>query len=219
MSVTQRPALDEVAEFIKANLRVRPVPLVPEIRLFTGHPGSGLGRLFGEDEEAAAPYWAYPWAGGIVLARYLFDRPETVEGRTVLDLGAGSGLVGIAAARSGAARVFGADVDPVALSAVALNAIENGVEIVPRLGDPMRDAPPAVDLVVVGDLFYDAEVAGRLTAFLDRCRAAGIEVLVGDPYRAHLPAGRLRPVAEFAVPDFGDAQGAATTRGAVFAFR
>src|ERR687897_301450 len=113
--------------FIVENLHVAPVRMVPEIRLYTAHPGSRLRRLSGESRSAVPPYWAYRWAGGTVLARYILDRPETVGGRRVLDLGTGSGIVGIAAAKAGASAVIAADIDPYAIAAAGLNSLMNGV--------------------------------------------------------------------------------------------
>lgn len=197
------------AAFIRANLPVKPAPTIPVIRLHQADPASGLHRLAG----GATPYWAWPWAGGLALARFVLDRPETVAGRRVLDLGAGSGLVAIAAARAGAATVVAAEIDANARTALRLNAELNGVavEVVDR--DLTGEQPPDVDLALVGDLFYAPRLASRVTRFLDRCLDAGIAVLVGDVGRAHLPAGRLRPLAGYDVPDFGG-----TKPGTVFSF-
>ncbi|RWQ72876.1 MAG: methyltransferase, partial [Mesorhizobium sp.] len=135
-AVDPRSGPDPVA-FIRANMRLLPVPSLPEIRLYTAHPGSGLRRLAdpegqgfepeGPEEEAKAgdnepqpPYWAYAWAGGAVLARYIIDQPQTVVGRRVLDLGAGSGLVGIAAAKAGASDVIAAEIDRNGVAALGL---------------------------------------------------------------------------------------------------
>ena len=209
------------AEFIVENLALAPAAALPEISLYTAHPGSGLWRLLEADDgedEPATPYWAYRWAGGTVLARHFLDRPETVSGLRVLDLGAGSGVVGIAAAKAGAATVIAADVDRNAIVATGLNARANGVEIEAVCGDLTGGPAPDVDLVAVGDLFYDRDIAERVTAFLDRCLAAGITVLVGDPGRAYLPHARLRLVAEYPVPDFADPSNATRKPGLVFSF-
>ncbi|WP_244621642.1 class I SAM-dependent methyltransferase [Neomesorhizobium albiziae] len=201
-------------------MRVAPAPMVPEIRLYTAHPGSGLRRLSApsEDCEAPPPYWAYQWAGGTVLARHFLDRPQAIAGRRVLDLGSGSGIVGIAAAKAGARTVIAADIDPHAAVAASLNAELNGVAMKTVAADLTAAPPSEVDLVAVGDLFYERGLAIRVTAFLDLCLAAGIAVLVGDPGRAFLPHARLRLVAEYPVPDFGDNGGAAMKRSAVFSF-
>ncbi|WP_421761914.1 class I SAM-dependent methyltransferase [Devosia sp.] len=193
------------AKFIAQNLRLEPVSAVPEISLYTAHSASGLWRLTGRD--GPPPYWAYRWAGGTVLARYLIDHPDAVRGKRVLDLGAGSGIVGIAAAMRGAASVVAAEVDPNGIAALKLNAAANGVAITP-IGDDLLDGlPPHVELVAVGDLFYEAALAVRVAGFLDRCLAAGIACLVGDPGRAPLPLHRLERIAEYDVPDFGGGHG------------
>ncbi|HEV2502573.1 MAG TPA: 50S ribosomal protein L11 methyltransferase [Mesorhizobium sp.] len=212
----QRDSTADLAAFIAANLPVTPVPGIPEIRLHGAHSGSGLRRL-AEQRSTLSPYWAYRWAGGAVLARHLLDHPETVQGRTVLDLGTGSGLVAIAAAKAGAGRVVAADIDAHAIAATRLNAVLNDVTVEPLLADLTSGEPPRVDLLMVGDLFYESRLARRVTAFLDRCLTAGITVLVGDPGRAHLPRRRLKAIAEYRVTDFGTAAHAATP-ATVFSF-
>lgn len=204
---------DDIAAYIRSRLRLAPAPAVPELRLFQAHPGSGLTRFLGED--GPSPYWAYDWAGGTVLARYILDHPHVVTGRHALDLGTGSGLVAIAAAKAGGARVEAVDIDPTAAVAVRLNAEANAVAVDVRVGDCLTGPPPVADLITVGDLFYEARLAERVTGFLSRCRAAGIEVLVGDPGRKPLPLDRLRKIAAYAVPDF-DRSG--TAPAAVYAF-
>ncbi|MBB3913007.1 class I SAM-dependent methyltransferase [Rhizobium fabae] len=197
------------AAFIKANLQISPVPSIPEILLHQAGPASGLWRLAGRRQADPAPYWAYPWAGGAVLARHLLDRPETAAGRRVLDLGAGSGLVAIAAAKAGAMAVAAIDIDANAIAAIGLNAAINSVNIAAVAADITEASPPETDLLVVGDLFYDPALAVRVMGFLRRCQAASIEVLIGDPERAYLPQGELRRIATHAVADFGAGGGAA----------
>ena len=207
--------------FILANTRVEPVPTIPEIRLHTAHEATGLWRLGepnADGSDPPPPYWAFPWAGGLALARHILDRPETVAGRRVLDLGAGSGLVAIAAVKAGAATVTAAEIDPYALAAIALNAAANGVAVAIIARDLIAGPPPEVDLVLVGDLFYERALAERVTPFLDRCLAAGIGVLIGDPRRAYLPYARLRLIAEYPVPDVGDVECVAINPSAVFEF-
>jgi predicted nicotinamide N-methyase len=199
-----------------------PVPSVPEIRLHAAHQATGLWRLAAaaaDDADPPPPYWAFPWAGGLALARHLLDRKETAAGRRVLDLGAGSGLVAIAAAKAGAAEVAAADIDAFARAAIAENAAANGVTVTVVAGDLTVGPPPVVDLVLVGDLFYEAVLAARVAAFLDRAAAAGIAVLVGDPGRAHLPRERLRRLAEYRVPDVGEVEAAPENPAAVYAWR
>ncbi len=223
------------AEFIKANMRIAPVPALPEIRLYAAHPASGLWRLTHPEGRAAEPeeegteadedgpepqppYWAYAWAGGAVLARYILDRPESVAGLRVLDLGAGSGLVGIAAAKAGASAVIAAEIDRNGIAALGLNAAANRVTIKVVGEDITAGPPPPVDVVVAGDLFYRQDLADRVIPFLDRCLACGINVLIGDPGRAYLPRSRLRLLAEYRVPDVGEARDAAMKPSGAFSF-
>lgn len=208
------PARLDAEAFIRANMPLAPVPSIPEISLHTAKPSSGLWRLLGPG--AQSPYWAYPWAGGAALAQHFLDHPEVVQGRSVLDLGSGSGLVAIAAAKAGARRVIAADIDPLAAIATKLNAAANAVDISVIEDDLTKGPPPAVDIIAAGDLFYDRKLSLRVTAFLDRCLTSGVEVLVGDPGRAFLPHGRLRPIADYAVADFGDT--GATSQVGVFSF-
>jgi predicted nicotinamide N-methyase len=206
--------------FIQKNMRLVPVHQLPGISLFATHPGTGIWRLTemdGEEGDPPPPYWAYQWAGGLVLAHYFLHRPESVAGLRVLDLGAGSGIVGIAAAKAGAAAVICADVDPHAIAALGLNGAANGV-VLEVVGRDMIDGPvPDVDIVAVGDLYYEQALALRVTAFLDQCLAVGIRVLVGDPGRAYLPRGRLSVIAEYPVTDFGETGAAGLKPGFIFA--
>jgi predicted nicotinamide N-methyase len=212
----ERP-LDPAA-FIAANLHLLPAPGLPDIILYTAHPKSGLRRLAG-DGDGEPPYWAYHWAGGTVLARHILAHPETVRDRRVLDLGTGSGVVAIAAAKAGAATVTAVDIDPNAVAASRLNAAANGVVIDLVCGDLLDGDVPDVDLILVGDLFYDAALAARVMAFLDRCRAVSVDVLIGDPGRTPLPLGRLTLLAEYAVADFGVAGEGAGRVSGVFTLR
>jgi predicted nicotinamide N-methyase len=207
----------DLRAFIGANLPLAPVPAVPEIVLHTVHPASGLRTLDGDDPDAPPPYWAYQWAGGTVLARYILDHPEVVRGNRVVDLGAGSGIVAIAAMRAGAGAAMASDLDPNALAAIALNAEANGVTVTVS-GDDLLDGPPPLDtdLIAVSDLLYEEALIGRALPFLDRCRAAGIAILIGDPFRKTLPLARVELIAESMVPDFG---AKAPVRSGVFSLR
>ncbi|MEO7689948.1 MAG: 50S ribosomal protein L11 methyltransferase [Sphingomonas sp.] len=204
----------DAIDFIRTNLPLAAVPGVPEIELHKASPSSGLGRLAAQDAGFGSPYWAYYWAGGLALARYILDHPEIVAGRRVLDLGAGSGLVAIAAAKAGAAAVIAAEVDPHAVAALGLNAAHNEVAVSVVHADLTAGAPPAIDVVLVGDLFYELDLAERVTAFLDRCIAHGAHILVGDPWRAWLPRARLRLLAEYEVAETDSS----AKPSAVFAF-
>lgn len=217
--------LRRTQDFIRAHMPAIAVPGMPEIRLHTAGPASGLWRLAGRkaarangasQNDPASPYWAYLWAGGTALARHILDNPPVARRRRVLDLGSGSGIVAIAAAGVGAADVTAVDIDPDALAAQSLNAALNGVAFTTVCADLTGGPTPPVDLVAVGDLFYERDLAARVTAFLDRCLDDGIEVLVGDPWRTFLPRARLRLLGEYRVPDFGE-PGAAKPAG-VFAF-
>jgi predicted nicotinamide N-methyase len=204
-----------LARFIQANLPLAPVPSLPEIHLHKAGPASGLWRLAEADADGfRSPYWAHYWAGGLALARHLLDQPTSVAGRRVLDLGAGSGMVAIAAALAGAAEVTAVDVDPYAITATGLNAAANGVTITALLEDVTAGPALPVDVVLVGDLFYEPGLADRVGAFLDRCLTAGREVLVGDPGRAFLPRTRLHPLADYRVIEAGPAK-----PSTVFAYR
>ncbi|ESQ80862.1 methyltransferase [Asticcacaulis sp. YBE204] len=174
---------------------------MPEISLYQAHARSGLRRLVGDD--GPSPYWAFGWAGGTVLARYILDHPQVVRGRRVLDLGTGSGIVAIAAFKAGAASVTAVDIDPLAAIAAGLNTEANGVLFDIQTTDYLDGSPPDCDVMTVGDVFFDAELAVRVEAFLTHCQVAGIEVLVGDPGRKPLPLHNLDEVAGYDVPDFG----------------
>lgn len=202
--------------FITQSLRLEPVPSLPDIRLYTAHPGSRLSRLADPDnDQPPAPYWAYQWAGGLALAHHFAAHPERVVGQRLLDLGAGSGLVGIAAAKAGAV-VSAAEIDPNGRAAIALNAAANGVSIPLVELDLAGEAPHDIDLIAAGDVFYNPAVAGVMLPFLRRCAAAGIEILIGDPDRRDLPITQLQRVASYAVGDVGDARTSAERTGSVY---
>lgn len=190
------------------------VPDIPEIRLHGAVPTSGLHRLAGSDPDGfGSPYWAYHWGGGLALARHVIDHPGLVSGRRVVDLGTGSGIVAIAAALSGAAQVLAADVDRYAVTAARLNAALNGIDIAIVQADMLDGPVPPADLILLGDLFYDDALARRVSAFLQRCVHTGIEVLVGDPWRAPLPRDRVEKIADHVVRETsGEAKAAAVFR-------
>ena len=203
--------------FIRANLPVAAVPGIPEIRLHRASPTSGLSRLARADEDGfRPPYWAHSWAGGLALARYVLDNPSVVAGRRVLDLGAGSGLVGIAAAKAGAREVVAAEVDRYAVAALKLNMRLNGALISILHCDITGNGAPATDVILVGDLFYASDLSEQIAAFLERCSNRGIRALVGDPWRACLPVSRLTELARYVVTEDGSC---AMRPSGVFAFK
>ena len=194
------------------------VPFVPELRVHKAVPTSGLRQLAERDPGFESPYWAHHWGGGLALARFLIDQPETVAGRRVLDLGTGSGIVAIAAKLAGAGDVIAADVDPYAIEALKLNAAANGVAVTTYLGDiTAAGAIHDVDIVLVGDLFYDQATARRVTSFLTLCRATGIDVLIGDPRRAFLP-DEMEVLATYRVSEASGAENADAKPSSVFRF-
>ncbi|KAA5601245.1 methyltransferase [Blastochloris sulfoviridis] len=214
------PATDPAA-FVRANTRLMPVALVPEVCL---HLTNAVVPLWQATEAELdrimlpPPFWAFAWAGGQALARYVLDHPGTVAGRRVLDLASGSGLVAIAAAKAGA-TVTAAEIDGFAAAAIALNAAVNGVEIGIETTDLLDDpATGAFDVVLVGDAFYERALAARALAFLDRQAAAGAAVLIGDPGRCYLPQARLTRLASFAVPVARDVEDRDIKQTAVYAF-
>jgi predicted nicotinamide N-methyase len=198
----------EAPEVIRTGTTLCAVPLVPEIRLYQASEPMSLWqhteRVTGRTG-LDPPFWAFAWAGGQALARYLLDRPETAAGRKTVDIASGSGLVAIAAARAGAAAVTAYDIDPLAAAAIALNADANGAGVRAACADVLAaDAAfPDADLVLVADAFYERELAVRVLRFLDRARARGCAVLAGDFGRAYLPRARLRPLAGYDVPGLG----------------
>ena len=189
--------------FIIGNTQLMPVPLVPEITLHIAHEALPLWQKTEEELGEMGlppPFWAFAWAGGQALARYILDNRETVSGKAVLDLASGSGLVGIAAMKAGAARVVAADIDDFALEAAGINAEANKVEIT-ACGEDLLNTPPRdVEVVLVGDLFYEKPVAERLMTWLESAAGQGMDVLIGDPGRSYLPRERLVSCASYQVP-------------------
>jgi predicted nicotinamide N-methyase len=188
--------------FILSNTRLISPPLVPEVRL---HLADEALPLWEKTEEALEqiglppPFWAFAWAGGQALARYLLDNPETIAGKSVLDFGAGSGLVAIAAMKAGAARAEASEIDSFALAALAMNAAANEVEV-QAVGGDLIGVDHGWDVVLIGDCFYEKPLAERVLPWLLQLAARGAAVLVGDPGRNYLPATRLVRFASYAVP-------------------
>ncbi len=191
--------------FVARHTRLRPVDGVTGVRL---HLADDVKTLWPATEQALGvdgapiPFWAFAWAGGLALARYLREHPDEVRGRRVLDMATGSGMVAIAAALGGARTVTAADIDPFAEAAVRLNARANGVHVAFTGRDLLDEPPPATDLVLCADAWYEGPLAARITPWLGAAAAAGARVLVGDPGRRYLPdpeAGGLAEIARYEV--------------------
>lgn len=191
------------AAFVRANTAIATPPLVPEVSL---HLASEVTPLWHATEATLAesqlppPYWAFAWAGGQALARYVLDNPGVVDGRSVLDFGAGSGLVAIAAMKAGARQVTAAEIDAFATAAIGLNAALNGVTITVAAADLIGSSTPPWEIVLVGDMCYERPLAERLTLWLRGLAAKGATVLLGDPGRAYLPKECLQAIARYQVP-------------------
>jgi predicted nicotinamide N-methyase len=190
------------AAFIRANTAVAAPPLTPEIRLWLADEAIALWEAGEAELEASGlppPFWAFAWAGGQALARYLLDHADEVAGKRVLDFAAGSGLQAIAAAKAGAAAVEASEVDPFAAAAIGLNAELNGVEVAVTEGDVINSGLSDWDLILAGDVFYERDLASRAEPWLRRLSGQGVTVLVGDPGRGFLPQAGLERVVAYAV--------------------
>ncbi|MER8501426.1 MULTISPECIES: methyltransferase [unclassified Mesorhizobium] len=187
---------DSARKFILDNTALMAPPHVPEIRLHLADEAHELWRRT-EDELTEIglppPFWAFAWAGGQGLARYILDNPAAVRGKRVLDFASGSGVVAIAAVKAGAAEVIAADIDPFCATAIRLNAEANGTEIKFLIGDCIG-SDAGWDVVLAGDVFYDKTFADRLMPWFARLRARGADILVGDPGRSYLPKTGLEPL-------------------------
>jgi len=206
--------------FVREHTTLRAAPFVPEIRL---HLADDPLAVWEETERQlgvtglAPPFWAFAWAGGQGLARYVLDHPGVVAGRRVLDVASGSGLAAIASAMAGAAAVTAADIDQFAVAAIGLNAAANGVAVTAEPADVLGGDGDGADVVLAGDVFYHKSLADRMVPFLDRARSRGALVLIGDPGRAYLPAGRLAAQAVYDVPVSRELEDACTKRVTVWA--
>jgi len=198
-----RPSEDPIG-FIRENTCLRPVPHAPEISLHVADEATTLWQRTEEELEQIGlppPFWAFAWAGGQALARYVLDNPGLVAGRRVVDFASGSGLCAIAAARAGAHHVLASDLDPFALAAIPLNAEANGVaDRIAATGEDLLTAVPNCDILLAADVFYERDLAGAVTAWLGEARAQGLTVLIGDPGRTYLPRDRLTCLATYEVP-------------------
>jgi predicted nicotinamide N-methyase len=203
-------------QFIRENTSILMPPLVPEIKLHLAHEALAIWQKT-EDELGEIglppPFWAFAWAGGQALARYILDNPKIVKGQSVIDIASGSGLVGIAALKAGAASVVAADIDQFSMAAIELNATLNNVEISRTSDDLLVNPPPHVDVILVGDLFYEKSVAEKCFAWLQQSNA---QILIGDPGRSYLPKSKLAQIASYAVPVSRDLEDAEIKQTAVW---
>lgn len=209
------------ADFIAANTVVRAAPLVPELRL---HLADESLTIWEKTEEALGeaglppPFWAFAWAGGQALARYVLDNPALARRRRVLDFACGCAIAGLAAARAGAAGVDATEIDPFACEAARANATLNGLVLSARRADVVGE-DGGWDLVLAGDVFYEGPGAQRIEAWLAALHARGADVLIGDPGRSFLPRDRLEPLARYDVPVTRDLEDREIRRARVWRFR
>jgi predicted nicotinamide N-methyase len=210
---------DQASSFVLENSMLRPVPLVPEVSL---HLADDAFRVWEEAERNVGastvgeaglppPFWAFAWAGGQALARYILDHPETVARRSVLDLGSGSGLAAIAAAVAGASSVLASEVDPFAAAAISLNAAANGVRI-DVAGDVLDGIGEDAAVILAADVWYERQLADRAITMLRRANRRGADVLVGDIGRAFLPRSTLRELATYDVPVLAELENTSVKR-------
>jgi predicted nicotinamide N-methyase len=202
--LTTAPVITDKAAFIRANTRARPVPLIPEISIFVADEAVPLWHKTEEElgeDGLPPPFWAFAWAGGQALGRYVLDHPDVVRGKAVLDLASGSGLVGITAMKAGAASVACADIDDFARAAIALNARHNNAPVETIADDLLATTGRSGwDTILAGDIFYERDTAQRAFAFLSDHAARGATILIGDPGRSYLPKDRLTVRATYGVP-------------------
>jgi predicted nicotinamide N-methyase len=208
-------------EFVVANTRLLAPPLTPEIRLRLADEAVPIWKKTEEELGAMGlppPFWAFAWAGGQALARYALDNPALLRGKHTLDFASGSGLVAIAAAKAGAARIEASDIDAFAIAAIAVNAAENGVAVAARL-ESLVGADEGWDVVLAGDIAYEKDFAGAAIDWLASLARRGTMVLIGDPRRSYLPLDRLDCVIEYSVPVTRELEDSDIKRTGVFCFR
>jgi predicted nicotinamide N-methyase len=216
----RRPSDRELRAFVLRATTLRDVPDLPGVRLRTADDVMAVcgmaGALLGIDDPPL-PFWAFPWAGGLALARYLAAHREAVSGARVVDLATGSGLCAIAAARSGASAVRAIDVDRFCGIAVAENSRANGVRVAFTREDPLDGPVSECDVLLAGDVCYEAPLAARAVAWLRAASDRGVRVLLGDPGRRYLPDGLIR-LAEYEVRTSRELEDVEVKRAAVYTF-
>ena len=215
-------AIADPEGFILANTRLQPVPHAPELVLHLADEVTPIWRLTEEELGEIGlppPFWAFAWAGGQALARYLLDHRAEVAGKRVLDVGSGSGLVAIAAMKAGATRAEARDVDTFCAAASEVNARANGVAVAFASADPFGDEPPRdVEVICAGDVFYEKPLAERALPWLARAHRRGVRVLLGDPGRSYFPKSGLVQLAEYRVPTTRELEDSEIKRSAVWTF-
>lgn len=213
--------ITDIPAFIRENTRVLAPSHVPELKLHLADDAVALWQLT-EDQLGELglppPFWAFAWAGGQALARYLLDHADVARGKSVLDVASGSGLVAIAAMKAGAASATAVDIDAFAIQAAVLNAKLNDVRVETSDADPIGSATPA-ELILVGDLFYDRDLAPRVLTWLQSLQRGGKEVLIGDPGRTYLPRDHLVQIARYDVPVSRALEDADVKRAAVWTLK
>lgn len=190
------------ARFIRENTTLMSPPLVPEVQLRLAHEAVPLWQKTEEELGEMGlppPFWAFAWAGGQALARHVLDNRELVRAKRVIDLASGSGLVGIAAMKAGAASVLAADIDAFSVEAIGLNAETNGVSLEATGRDLLDQTAADCDVILVGDLFYEKDLASKVFAWLADAESRGIVALIGDPGRSYLPREQLKKLGEYKV--------------------
>ena len=205
--------------FIRENTRPQAPPHTPELRLHLADEVTPIWKLTEEALEAIGlppPFWAFAWAGGQALARYVLDHPEIVAGKRVIDFATGSGIVAIAAMKAGAKSVLAADIDIFCEAAVGLNAEANGVEVAFTDQNLLDAPPPEADVLLAGDICYERPMAEAVMAWLRQGRAAGASVLIGDPGRTYFPKDGLEKLAEYQVPTTRELEDLAVKRTSVW---
>jgi predicted nicotinamide N-methyase len=222
-SATSRrdPRRSARAGFVRSLCRLRSVPLVPEIRLYLADEAFSLWEEIEREsggQETPPPFWAFAWPGGQALARYLLDRPELVAGRSVLDIGSGSGLAAIAAALAGSSAVTASEIDSLAAAAITLNAGANKASVTVT-GDVLDGDGEGADVVLAADVWYDQSLADRTLGVLRRARRRGADVLVGDIGRSFLPMSMLSELAAYDVTVAAELEDAAVKRAMIFGLR
>jgi predicted nicotinamide N-methyase len=213
--------ISDVPQFIRENTRVLAPSHVQELRLHLADDAVSLWELTEEELGQLGlppPFWAFAWAGGQALARYVLDHAEIVRGRSVLDVASGSGLVAIAAMKAGAASALAADIDAFAGDAARLNAELNDVVVGTSGADPVGGDVDA-EIVLVGDLFYDRDLAPRVLDWLISLQRGGKTVLIGDPGRTYLPRDKLEQIAAYDIPVTRALEDAEIKRAAVWRLR